>query len=167
MCERRQKDGMTNVPSSRLPQTSPPQVGAEETKGGHSGRQMAEAGVPTWDLDVSHPHLPRSMLFEAFRFIDSGGLAGVTDLKRIFWSGKYTAESTPELWKEAICCTEIENKKIFFFLLVKEAVLILNPALPHPLASSPPCIFNRFWNPGWLLGDVATLFLCILSHCTI
>lgn len=40
MCGRRQKDKMTIIPFSMLQQTLPPKVGVEETKAGHSGRQM-------------------------------------------------------------------------------------------------------------------------------
>lgn len=40
MCGKRQKDRMTIIPFSMLQQTLPPKVGAEETKAGHSGRQM-------------------------------------------------------------------------------------------------------------------------------
>ena len=43
MCGRRQKDGMTIIPSSMLQQTLPPKVGVEETKAGHSGRQMGRS----------------------------------------------------------------------------------------------------------------------------
>lgn len=63
--------------------------------------RWAEAGELTWKSP--HPHLPRSMLFEAFRLMDSGCLAGVTDLKLMCWSGKYTAGSIPELRKKARC----------------------------------------------------------------
>lgn len=40
----------------------------------------------------AHSFLPRSMLFEAFRLIDSDCLAGVKDLKLMCWAVKCTAE---------------------------------------------------------------------------
>lgn len=170
MCEWRLEDGMTNVPSSRLRQTPPPKVGAEETKGGHSGRLTAEAGAPpTWASLALTYQGPCSL-----RLSDS--LTRAAWPVSQIWNGCADLENTPPNLPQscgkkpyAVLRLRIKKKKrkYLFFLLVKEAIPILNPAPPPPLSSSQPCLFHQFWNLGWLLWDGATLFFCILSHSTI
>lgn len=56
-----------------LQQTLPPHIELKKQRQDIQEDRWAEARQRP---DVTHPHLPRSMLFEAFRFIDSKRLPG-------------------------------------------------------------------------------------------
>lgn len=71
MCERKWKDGVSTA-LSQLPKLKE----QNWTFGKTDGWRRLES-----DLDALPCHLPRSMLLEIFRLIDSGCMAGITDLK--------------------------------------------------------------------------------------